>query len=459
MTLLNILIEPQRARVVVDSLTHDGHRRLLKRHDGTPLTATKLIALSNLGTLLAVSGRLVLLPELHCRIQSVCPRDFDDLLLHMPDLLAHLGRTLSTERGTPYRGDVIHLVGYSGQSRRMLAVTFETVNGFVTFETSRVDDGPLKGILQPPVERLGKFPESDAQLLNLARDQIAQAEEKFFGGPLFVAEVSRDGVDIRRVGDLGVPEGPSAEVAQAVHGTVVQRMLSTWTAATDPGILDPNGGIEIRYGLSTLPDSQWTSIFVDGHVTQAYLPNVQFDKIYLVKARGFNALATGNWSAPVLHKVVGKSIAVDTGGIVPNAATTIYFTNPATTYDISTAGSTNPLGPLSVPLDGSEAGVIVTCEVTFKYVTSTSGGRSMDGAVAVYLDGADYGTRSVLIDTDVTTTVLSISRTETVSYHFTGLSAGTHTFGLDFILNSQAGFGLISDMVREVKVRVERIKR
>lgn len=126
-------------------------------------------------------------------------------------------------------------------------------------------------------------------------------------------------------------------------GTVVQRMLATWTAATDPGILDSNGGIEVRYGLATLPDSQWTSVFVDGAVTQAYLPGVQFGKIYLVKARGFNALSTGNWNAPVLHKVVGNPLAVTkvlpvyvssvNGGIFHNATGHLMIDGKAFTPD------------------------------------------------------------------------------------------------------------------------------
>lgn len=132
------------------------------------------------------------------------------------------------------------------------------------------------------------------------------------------------------IAGLSVTSGSSVMPSQS-DGTVVQRMLATWTAATDPGILDPNGGIEIRYGLSTLPDTQWTSVFVDGHLTQAYLPNVQFDRIYLVKARGFNAMASGNWCAPQLHKVGGvASVTVISQSSV---VTAVSVTNAAHTPD------------------------------------------------------------------------------------------------------------------------------
>jgi hypothetical protein len=321
MTMLSVFLEPQRARVVVDSLTHDGHRRVLKRHDGTPLTATKMIALPDICALLAVSGRLALLPELHSRIMSVWPRDFDDLVQHMPAILEHVSRTISTVRDTPYRGDVVHLVGWSNQAGRMVLATWSTSDGFLSVGAERIDDGPLTATLQPAIEPVPPFPQTDAEILSFAREQIDHAEEKYFGGPLFVAEVTRDKIDIRRVGDLGVPVGPSAEVAQVAHATVVQRMNAAWTATTDPGILDGSGGIEVRYGLATQDEKLWTSVLCPGNATQAYLPGVQFDKIYMVKVRGFNNLATGKWSTAVLHKVGGVSIAVDTAGLVPNAAT------------------------------------------------------------------------------------------------------------------------------------------
>jgi hypothetical protein len=360
MTMLNILMEPQRARVVVDSLTHDGHRRLLKRHDGTPLTATKMVALPDINALLAVSGRLALLPELHRRIQSVSPRDLDELLSRMPDILAHLGRTLSTARDTPYRGDVVHLVGWSNQAHRMLGRTWSTSDGFLSIDDeSRIGEGPLEGILQPPVGRLGRFPETDAQLLSLARQQVQHAEAKLFGGTLFAAEVTRLRIDIRSVGELGVPPGPSVEKAEVAHATVLNRMQATWTGATDPGILDSNGGFEIRYGLANLPDSQWTSIFVDGSVTKAYLPDVLFDRIYVVKIRGFNAISTGNWSPQVTHKVGGVNLVVDTPQLAPNAATVYAKVTPSN----GTRNTSTYSGP---------AATLFAAHATLNYVNSSA---------------------------------------------------------------------------------------
>ena len=149
MTLLNIFLDPKRARVVVDSLTHDGHRRLLKRHDGTPLTATKMIALPDIHALIAVSGRLSLLPELHSRVLSVWAASFDDLVRHMPAILDHVSRTISTVRADPYNGDVVHLVGWSDQACRMVLATWSTADGFLSVGAERIDSGPLRATLQP----------------------------------------------------------------------------------------------------------------------------------------------------------------------------------------------------------------------------------------------------------------------------------------------------------------------
>ena len=41
-------------------------------------------------------------------------------------------------------------------------------------------------------------------------------------------------------------------------------VTASWTAATDPGVRESGGGIEIRYGLSTLDDTQWTSVTIEG---------------------------------------------------------------------------------------------------------------------------------------------------------------------------------------------------
>lgn len=149
---------------------------------------------------------------------------------------------------------------------------------------------------------------------------------------------------------------------------------------------------------------------------------------------------------------------VGTGEMAGGAATGVIQSNPATVYDVSTAGTTNPLGPITVTLDGLETAIIVSCEVTYYYQTSTSGSRSIESEIAVMVDGTGYGVRSINIDTPVTTSVTSVYVPFNVGYVVSGLGAGSHTFGLDFRLISSAGWGH-SDAIQEIKTRVEIIKR
>jgi hypothetical protein len=111
---------------------------------------------------------------------------------------------------------------------------------------------------------------------------------------------------VQRMLSLNVTSGNGVAFVNA-DGTVMPRMKATWVAATDPGVLETTGGIEIKYGPATQDENQWTTIKIAGTNVEAYLQNVQFDAIYLVKIRGYNSLARGPWSLPVLHKVLRKT--------------------------------------------------------------------------------------------------------------------------------------------------------
>jgi hypothetical protein len=176
---------------------------------------------------------------------------------------------------------------------------------------------------------------------------------------------------------------------------------------------------------------------------------------------------TARWIAPRFEVLDGNepsvqaliaSAIVGTNQLAGNAATQIYQNNPATTYDISTAGTTNPLGPVTVTLDGQETAVIVSCEVTYYYPTSTAGTRTLESNIAVMVDGTGYGARSINIDTPVTPSVTNVYVPFNVGYVVFSPAAGSHTFGLDFNVLSSAGWGH-SDAIQQIKTRVEIIKR
>lgn len=90
-------------------------------------------------------------------------------------------------------------------------------------------------------------------------------------------------------------------------GTVTSRISATWSAIADQAVLASGGGVEIRYGLSTTSEAAWRSVEAPSDRTQWYLSDVIDSAIYLIKARCFNALVRGKWSAPVLHQVTAKT--------------------------------------------------------------------------------------------------------------------------------------------------------
>lgn len=178
---------------------------------------------------------------------------------------------------------------------------------------------------------------------------------------------------------LAVSSADAVQVRNA-DGTVVQRMRVSWTAAPDQSALANGGGVEVRYGVASWPESQWLRQVVEGAATRVDLPGVQQGQLYLVKARYFNALVNGPWSQPVLHSVGSRSIQVGTGGIVPEAATKV---NVATASSVSVAGynrSYNPAGPIVFPIANTWTTVV---SITFTPVVSCEVEITATGTIAI----------------------------------------------------------------------------
>ena len=117
-------------------------------------------------------------------------------------------------------------------------------------------------------------------------------------------------------------------------------VLSCWTPITDRYVAD-GGGVEVRYGLSTQADLAWQSVRATDGQSFAYLPGVQDDALYFVKARAFNRLANGAWTAPVLHRVVGKTAApANVSGLAAAAIPggVAITVTPSTEVDVITGG-------------------------------------------------------------------------------------------------------------------------
>ena len=101
----------------------------------------------------------------------------------------------------------------------------------------------------------------------------------------------------------------TGQLLKQADGTIQTRVQVTWDAMVDALVLQ-GGGVEVRYGLATAPESAWQSQMAnDGQATVFLTENLRDGQLYLVKARATNALVNGAWCLPVLHRVVGKSAA------------------------------------------------------------------------------------------------------------------------------------------------------
>lgn len=99
----------------------------------------------------------------------------------------------------------------------------------------------------------------------------------------------------------------TGQLLRQADGTVMTRVQVTWDAISDIFVTE-GGGVEIRYGLATTPESTWQSVDAPTGQSRLYLTeNLRDGQLYLVKARAYNALVRGTWCVPVLHKVIGKT--------------------------------------------------------------------------------------------------------------------------------------------------------
>jgi hypothetical protein len=127
---------------------------------------------------------------------------------------------------------------------------------------------------------------------------------------------------------------------------------------------------------------------------------------------------------------------------------------PAITYDVATAGITDPLAPVTVTLDGSEASVVVTCDLIYSVTPSPIGLKTIDSRIAVARNGSDFSAQRVQLDIEPQQSNAELRMRKTVSFTFTGLAAGNHNFGLNFDVLNQAGWGH-AGAIQETKTSVQ----
>jgi Putative phage tail protein len=191
---------------------------------------------------------------------------------------------------------------------------------------------------------------------------------------------------------LAVDSSAAVQVKNA-DGTVVQRMRVSWTALTDQAVLASGGGVEVRYGRPGVPEAQWTSLTAEGASTQLDVAGVQPGQLYLVKARAFNALVSGRWSATVKHAMGARSIAIDTPQIVAGAVGTAQMAAQSATEVFQAvapgpyaSGAGMPVAVVSfTPTVACDA--VVTVEMDFSCTNSTGASAFVKSAVGISASG------------------------------------------------------------------------
>lgn len=100
------------------------------------------------------------------------------------------------------------------------------------------------------------------------------------------------------------------QLLKQADGTILSRVLVTWTSITDAFVTDGTGGVEVRWGLAGTAESTWQSVEQGEARSQLWLDRgIKDGSIIAVKARAFNALQRGPWCTPITHQVIGKTAA------------------------------------------------------------------------------------------------------------------------------------------------------
>lgn len=196
MSLLQIWVEPDHARVAVDTVG-------LSSITGQQRDMCKLFPLPHAGVVLAFRGVDIGFFQVFGQCVLVGADNFDGLVDAMPQHIADASTRVPPGIDPAALACELHIVGYSERAGRMAGATFQ-----VELDGSRCDPrhmtGPCRlgpGFNDSP--HLG----SDAAMLATARRQLAwireHEPERATGGQLLVAEVTRGGISTRVAGEIG----------------------------------------------------------------------------------------------------------------------------------------------------------------------------------------------------------------------------------------------------------------
>ena len=214
MSILNVWRTPERVRVCVDTEAYD----LIT---GLRFQMAKVYAFPHANMLIAGRGIGQFTAAFAAGIEQIASLDFDKMLDGFKEMLeaAHAGVPAYVRAALESMGCEMLLAGWSQREGRLLAHVFQRSAGVGgVFVPRNVEQGVQPWLLAPHADLGWNFgvPESDEDLLITARYQVTwhrrNAPGAPIGGSLVLAELTRDAVTVRTIGDLGTtPELPDGE--------------------------------------------------------------------------------------------------------------------------------------------------------------------------------------------------------------------------------------------------------
>lgn len=218
MSLVNVCLESDRARVAVDTLagmapavpvnerTQDA---LARCSDG--VHTAKCNFLPHINTVIAGRGDNLFAVALFSALLTATPQDFDNVVEMMPQLLEPVRmQTMAVRKQTVgierFEGAEVVVVGWSPALKRMEGVRWTRWPNSSGFEVKRVG----RALMLPDAEweQTPDAPDTDEKMERVARDQVAYVKRRYpagqyvCGGSLLVTEITRDAMTVRRVCDL-----------------------------------------------------------------------------------------------------------------------------------------------------------------------------------------------------------------------------------------------------------------
>jgi hypothetical protein len=197
MSLVQIWLEKDRARVAVDTV---GHFMGAGAGSGD---ASKIVALSHAGIVLAYRGCDIAFFQVFAQIFLTPGNDgYDAITKLLPIRVQHASTQFRPDAPDALSTCELFVVGYSAEQQRMAGTLFN-----VNVRTGSVTEFAMNGScrLAPGFNETPAL-DSDAAMIEMGRRQVAwmrvNAPEQATGGRLMVAEVERGSISIRDAGLL-----------------------------------------------------------------------------------------------------------------------------------------------------------------------------------------------------------------------------------------------------------------